>query len=377
MRYNAGEYMKRLNSKAYYFPLYLVAAMVAFMAISSGYAYASGIGASQIQINPSTASVHAGSSTSIGYTVRLTSGTTWGTTISAADASQLSSEGIGVSFSNSYADPTYSGTMTITTSSSTKAGTYNVTLEATGDDPSTSTTTFSLVVLAPSSSSSTTTTTVPPVGVPSFNLINKSTKLINASVGGNISIGNLLSARIRPGTYALINGSMVSSYNFSLALFTSSNVTSPPNESSYIPGGAYAFEVNNQITPSIEFVNSSGKPYAVISTVAANYSTTTWTFLGGTFNGTTYKGGKYAFADVWNHVNSTAMVNTQFVKPVMWVFETNTTTTTTTSTAPVSTTTTPPAKTTAPPTSYTDYYIAIAVVIIIIAVIAALLLRKK
>ena len=44
MRYNAGEYMKHLNSKAYYFPLYLVAAMVAFMAISSGYAYASGIG---------------------------------------------------------------------------------------------------------------------------------------------------------------------------------------------------------------------------------------------------------------------------------------------------------------------------------------------
>ena len=375
MRYNAGEYMKRSNNKAYYFPLYLVAAMVAFMAISSGYAYASGIGASQIQINPSTASVHAGSSTSIGYTVRLTSGTTWGTTISAADASQLSSDGIGISFSNSYADPTYSGTMTITTSSSTKAGTYNVTLEAAGDDPSTSTTTLSLVVLAPSSSSSTTTTTVPPVGVPSFDLINKSTKLINASVGGNISIGNLLSARIRPGTYALINGSMVSSYNFSLALFASSNVTSPPNESSYVPGGAYAFEVNNQVTPSIEFVNSSGKPYAVISTVAANKSTTTWTFLGGTFNGTAYKGGKYAFADVWNHVNSTAMVNTQFVKPVMWVFETNTSvpassTTSITTTAP--STPTPPTR-----PSYTIYYLAAAIVIIIIAIIAVLLLRKK
>ncbi|MGC8537440.1 MAG: hypothetical protein ACP5MZ_00445 [Candidatus Micrarchaeia archaeon] len=368
--------MKRLNGKAYYLFANAAAVIVALIAISSGYAYASGIGASQIQINPSTASVHAGSSTSVGYTVRLTSGTTWGTTISAADASQLSSDGISISFSNSYADPTYSGTMTITTSSSTKAGTYNVTLEATGDDPSTSTTTLSLVVLAPSSSPSTTTTTVPAVGVPAFNLINKSTRQINASVGGNVSIGSLLSARIRPGTYVLINGSRVSSYNFSLVLFSSSNVTSPPNESSYVPGGAYAFEVNNQITPSIEFVNSSGKPYAVISTVAANYSTTTWTFLGGAFNGTAYKGGKYAFADVWNHVNSTTMVNTQFVKPVMWVFETNTSVPAS-PTKPITTTTTPSAPTTPAQPSNTLYYVAIAIVIIIIAMIAALLLRKK
>ena len=353
-------------------------ALFALMLISFGYAGAAGIGASQIQLNSNAATVHAGSAASVGYTVKLVSGTAWGTTISVADASQLSSNGISVSFSNSYADPTYSGTMTITASSSATAGTYNVTLQATGDDPSTSTTSLSLAVMAPSTNTSTTTTTTTtlPVGVPTFTTVNKVSKLINATIGGNVSLNGFITANIRPGTYALINGTSVPFYNFSLVLMTSSNVTSPPNESNYRPGGAYAFEVNNQITSNIEFVNSTGKPYPVISTIVrVNYSTTTWTFFGGTFNGTTYKGGKYAFADVWNHTNATTMVNTQFFKPVVWVFESNVT--------PAVTTTIPttiPATTTPPPSapSYTSLYELIAAIaIIIIMAILAMLLRKK
>lgn len=355
------------------------AVLLVMVMVSFGVAGAAGIGSSQILLSSSTATVNAGSSASVGYTVKLVSGTPWGTTISAADASQLSSEGISLSFSNSYADPTYSGTMTITASGSAKAGTYSVTLQATGDDPSTSTTTLSLAVKAPSTSTSTVTTTVLPAGVPEFITVSKVTKLINASVGGNLSIGGFMTAQVRHGTYALINGSKASSYNFSLVLMTSSNVTSPPNESNYRPGGAYAFEVNGLITPNIEFVNSSGKPYPVVSTVRANYSTTTWTFLGGTFNGTAYKGGKYAFADVWNHTNATTMVNTQFFKPVTWVFESNTTpavSTTTSTTSPsinTTTTTTPPSA----PSYNTAYYIIAAIVIIVIAIAAIVLLRKK
>lgn len=166
-----------------------------------------------------------------------------------------------------------------------------------------------------------------------------------------------------------------------MVLMASSNVTSPPNISNYRPGGAYAFEVNGLITPSIEFVNSSGKPYPVISTVKANYSTTTWTFLGGTFNGTAYKGGKYAFADVWNHTNATTMVNTQFFKPVVWVFESNVSASIPATTSTIPTTTNTTATTTPPPPSspsYTGYYIIVTVVVvIIIAIISIVLLRRK
>ncbi|EQD41491.1 conserved hypothetical protein, membrane [mine drainage metagenome] len=355
-----------------------IAALMSIVIMSAGYAYAAGIGSSQISLTASSASIHQGSSTSVGYTVKLVSGTPWGTTISAADASQLASKGISVSFSNSYSDPTYSGTMTVSASGSTAPGTYSVTLQATGDDPSATTTTFSLTVLASKSTTTTpttTTTSVPVTSVPVFNLINTTTKKINASSGGALSLKGLVTATIRPGTYALINGSMVSSYNFSIALFSSANVTSPPNESNYLPSGGYAFEVNGKITPTIEFVNASGKPYAVISKVSADYNTTTWTFLGGTFNGTTYTGGKYAFADIWNHTNSTTMINTQFYKPVMWVFEAKAPSTTVPNTTTIPTTPTTTTKTTPPP-SNTMYYI-LAVVIIVIAIIVALLLRKK
>jgi cobalamin biosynthesis Mg chelatase CobN len=80
------------------------------------------------------------------YTVNLASGSTWGTSISVSNAGSLAGQGTSISFSNPSADPPFSGTATITTSPTTPAGSYQIQLVATGDDPSSSTTTFTLTV---------------------------------------------------------------------------------------------------------------------------------------------------------------------------------------------------------------------------------------
>ena len=87
-------------------------------------------------------------------------GNTWGTTTNIANAGQLSAEGITASVSKSYADPTYSGTLTISVSSNVASGTYTVKLNATGDDPSSNTATVSVFVPA-QPASTTTASTIP------------------------------------------------------------------------------------------------------------------------------------------------------------------------------------------------------------------------
>ena len=101
-------------------------------------AYAVGYGTSSISLSSSAVRIAPGNSTTVNFSVNLSSGNTWGTTLVLANQRQLNSEGISIGISNDYADPPYSGTLTITTSSSASSGTYNAVLEATGDDPSTS-----------------------------------------------------------------------------------------------------------------------------------------------------------------------------------------------------------------------------------------------
>ncbi len=98
-------------------------------------------GTSSITLNHSSGTAGRGGSASTGYTVKLVSGTKWGTTISAVAPS-----GISVAFSNSCADPSYSGTMTVTAGKTVSPGIYNISIKATGDDPSTSTVTYTLNV---------------------------------------------------------------------------------------------------------------------------------------------------------------------------------------------------------------------------------------
>ena len=98
-------------------------------------------GTSSITLNHSSGTAGRGGSTSTGYTVKLVSGTRWGTTIAAVAPS-----GIHVAFSNPCADPAYSGTMTVTAGKTVSPGTYHISIKATGDDPGTSTVTYTLNV---------------------------------------------------------------------------------------------------------------------------------------------------------------------------------------------------------------------------------------
>ncbi|MEM3841210.1 MAG: hypothetical protein QXN59_00740 [Candidatus Micrarchaeaceae archaeon] len=329
-------------------------------------------------------SVTAGGSATIYYTVKLSSGTTWGTSISASNAAALSADGISLSFNNSYGNPTYSGTMTISTSSSTAPGTYSIDLAATGDDPSSTATVVSLTVAGAISKNTTVpTTTVAQTTVTKdyFGVISKATFEVNGTKGGTFTLNNVITAVIPANTFVLDNGSTIKLYNFSIIDFSVPSSLQGPN-STLSPYGAYAFAVNEEISPSIEFVNASDKPQPIKSIVVGSQNDTSWTYFGGVYNGSAYSGGKYVFADVWSHPNSSVMVNDQFFKPVLWVFEepAKPAATVTTTVQPiVSKATTVP--TTVPaklyPGSNEGIVAAIVIVIIIIALIAVLALRKK
>lgn len=335
--------------------------------------HAQGYGTSIISVNSTNITAYAGSTVELQYTTKLYTGSTWGTTMQYSNATALAASGINAHFSNAYGDPTFTGIFSITISNSTPVGTYSIELSATGDDPSVQPTSVLLNVIS-SKPVTTPTTTITHVAQPLFIVSSISTAHVNGSVGANVSIlRNSIKAEIRPGTYIKVGNVTYTSYNFSLAFYNVYNVTSPPDESDYVPSGAFAFEVNGKITPSIEFVNASGTPYPIITFVKAGYNTTSWTFLGGSVpatNSSEYIGGKYAFADSWSHPNATTMVNNEFIKPVMWVFEAkvassiNTTTSIATST---SIPTTIPAYTTT--NNNGALYLAIIIVVIVVIII--------
>jgi hypothetical protein len=343
---------------------------------------ATGIGTSTILLNQSTLSMRPGQSALVSYTVKLASGNTWGTTISVANASALSLQGIGTSLSNTYADPTYTGTLTVTASAAAKAGNYSISMQATGDDPSSAPALLTLSILAQKNTSTTTIKAAP--AVPAFAMYSINTIVVNATKGGTSTVnapdGVSITAVIPAGTYAKSGNSILASYNFSLSTFTTANVTAPPSNSTYAVAYGFAFEVNKRITTNYTFVNSSGVNRPLTTYAAYPPTWTSWAWLGGTLNGTSYKGGSYAVQNKWTYNSTTGLLtNVQFIKPVMWVFliapPSPTTTSASTSVAP-SPTTTAPTQSSAPAPSNTLLYAGVAVIIIII-VIAALFLRRK
>jgi hypothetical protein len=116
-----------------------------------------GIGSSSIQLAKTSGTVAAGSSMSLSYTVNLASGTKWGTSLQVANADTLASDGITATTSTGAMDPPYSGTLSVTASSTASPGTYQIVLKATGDDPSATNAVFVLTVAPASGTSSTTT----------------------------------------------------------------------------------------------------------------------------------------------------------------------------------------------------------------------------
>jgi len=343
---------------------------------------ATGIGTSTIILNQTMLSLSPGQSAPITYTVKLASGNKWGTTISVTNASALSSQGISTSLSNTYADPTYTGTLTVTASAAAKSGTYSISMQATGDDPSSAPAVLTLSILAPKAANTTTIKTAP--AAPSFAMYSINTISVNATKGGSSTVkapdGVSITAVIPAGTYVKIGNTMLSSYNFSLSTFTTANVTAPASNSTYAVAYGFAFEVNGHITTNYTFVNSSGASRPLTTYAAYPPAWTSWAWIGGTLNGTSYTGGSYAIPNKWTYNATTGLLtNTQFIKPVMWVFliapaPTPTTTAASTTVAPAPTTT---AQTQPTPTpSNTLLYAGVAVVIIII-IIAALILRRK
>jgi len=159
---------------------------------------------------------------------------------------------------------------------------------------------------------------------PAFVVVAGETVTVNAASGQSytLQVGNM-KVVVPPGTYAeFSNGTMLSTYNFSLVLMADYNIPPPPYPSGYVPIYTFAYEVNGLITPTITFVNVNGKPQGIpvyIYTAPGN-NWTSWTWLGGTFNGTVYIGGKYAFMDHWTYFSNGTMV-TAFIKPVPWVLE--------------------------------------------------------
>jgi len=159
------------------------------------------------------------------------------------------------------------------------------------------------------------------LNMPIFKVNGEDTVTVNASQGAILQEGNIVTV-IKPGTYAMLpNGSMVSIYNFSLITFSLQAVMPPAQDFfNLTPTYAFAFAINGQISPKYELVNASGSPDPAITIVYAPDTWTSWTWFGGTFNGTAYIGGSYKFADHWIYGDG-VIVNNQFFKPVLWIFE--------------------------------------------------------
>ncbi len=134
----------------------MLLAIFVMLSTASG---AVGYGTSSIAITPGSLSIIAGGAASAIYNVTVASGNTWGTTVNIVDKAQLASQGITATLSNpGPVDPPFSGTLAITASASAKPGTYTVTLNATGDDPSVANANLTVNLAAPSGSKNSTST---------------------------------------------------------------------------------------------------------------------------------------------------------------------------------------------------------------------------
>ncbi|MCG2888006.1 MAG: hypothetical protein L7H02_00275 [Sulfolobales archaeon] len=158
-----------------------------------------------------------------------------------------------------------------------------------------------------------------PISPPTFLVNGEQTVNVSAAKGAVLQVGNII-VILPPGTYAknLATNQTLAVYNFSLITFSNLGVFSPPN-TTLTPLYTFAFAINGHIAPTWELVDSNGKPRPAITIIMGAPTTwTSWTWFGGTFNGTAYVGGSYKFADKWIYGNG-FMVNLDFIKPVLWV----------------------------------------------------------
>lgn len=133
--------MARLSNFAAFFTAFLLLSALSVSA-QNGY------GTSSITVSPNPASVVAGKSAVVNYTVGLASGNTWGTAFAVVNQTRLAAQGMSVAITNPSGDPPFSGTLTIITAYNTSPREYDLVLRATGDDPSVNDTVLVVDVLS-------------------------------------------------------------------------------------------------------------------------------------------------------------------------------------------------------------------------------------
>ena len=121
-----------------------------------GVVYAAGYGTSKISLTQYSVNISQGGTATVGFTVSLATGSTWGTNVNVAPSNSY----ITLSPTPSYGDPSYSGDIAISVEGNTPPGEYTFNISATGDDPSTSP--VSLIVYVSKASSVSPVVTTPP-----------------------------------------------------------------------------------------------------------------------------------------------------------------------------------------------------------------------
>jgi len=159
------------------------------------------------------------------------------------------------------------------------------------------------------------------IGNINFTVTGEDTVLITSGGTGFVLQEGNIKVTIPSGIVAETPSGNLTTFNLSLCLFSVDGVSSPPGENNLNPLYAFAFAVNGQITPEITFIDTTnGLKMNLTTIVQAPNTWTTWTWFGGSFNGINYTGGSYKFSDNWIY-GENIMVNTQFVKPVLWIFQ--------------------------------------------------------
>ncbi len=295
------------------------------------------LGYSHINVSTQIPIIPVGGNNTLNYSVNLTSGVGFLTSINISNQGALAAQGIKVVISNVSGEPPFFGVMNIYAKSNTTPGPYIINLSANGGDPTINKTEIYVNIVSFKQSANTTTILN---NIPTFIVkYNQSIRVFDAS-GASLSVGGVVKTTIPPGTDVLINGYLYDTYNVSLYWLEPKYITGPNNNG--LPAGAFGIAVNGQIDPSILFVNAQNKTMPIDTIVYGARNDTSWGYIGGGWYGNnTYVGGGYSTQDNWS-IKGQNIENNQFNSPIIHVlipynnkFSNITTVTTTSSTTTI------------------------------------------
>ena len=160
-----------------------------------------GLGTSTIILNRSNVSLVSGQSFNLKYNVTLVTGNTWGTIVNVTNQTTLSKNGITIALNTGQQDPPYSGTASITVSSTAQLGIYKLAFFATGDDPTSNPTIFTLDIVKLSNNYNLTTTSTKNNTANTTSATVQSTSVPVTTTGSNPGGYVVTSVNTTPNTY--------------------------------------------------------------------------------------------------------------------------------------------------------------------------------